>query len=261
MVLAFGAVDGRGFDLGTDRKVTGEIQAAQELVKVFNLKGKVLTGDAGFCYKIVAEAVAQAGGDWVFALKGNPKTTLQLPKDLFADDNPTDFCATLDHGHGRVEIRTYQTHPVPSDFAQSSGWKNVRSFVKVVLTREIKDKTSTETRYYLTSLPTENQLEIADYLRSHWSIENNFHWRLDLVYREDSERSRTGYGPENLLILRRTALNAYGRATGVKNVSIRAAASLKYVTKTAIKSLNFTKNIWIKLDYFGYFHKLVLLDK
>ena len=114
----------------------------------------------------------------------------------------------------------------------------------MVSTRKIKDKTTTETRYYLTSLPAKNRLEIADYIRSHWSIENNLHWRLDLVYREDSERSRTGYGPENLLILRRaalSALNAYGRATGTKSVPIRAAMSLKYATEIALNFLNFSE--------------------
>ena len=36
-----------------DRKETGEVQAAQELLKIFNLRGEILADGVDFCRKIV----------------------------------------------------------------------------------------------------------------------------------------------------------------------------------------------------------------
>jgi hypothetical protein len=44
-------------------------------------------------------------------------------------------------------------------------------------------------------------------IRDHWSIENNGHWVLDVLYREDGSRSRPEHGAENLAWLRRMALS------------------------------------------------------
>jgi len=43
--------------------------------------------------------------------------------------------------------------------------------------------------------------------RSHWAIENQLHWVLDLHFAEDANRARKDNAPENLAILRRLALN------------------------------------------------------
>lgn len=49
--------------------------------------------------------------------------------------------------------------------------------------------------------------EFAESVRSHWKIENNLHWQLDVTFREDFCRSRIGYASDNLAIIRRLALN------------------------------------------------------
>ena len=43
--------------------------------------------------------------------------------------------------------------------------------------------------------------------RAHWSVENDLHWQLDVVFNEDAARSRKNYAPLNLAVLRRTALD------------------------------------------------------
>jgi hypothetical protein len=48
--------------------------------------------------------------------------------------------------------------------------------------------------------------EFLKYIRGHWSIENQLHWMLDITFREDKCRVRTGNGAVNLNILRKTAL-------------------------------------------------------
>ena len=85
-------------------------------MKIFSLVGKVITGNAGFRYKSVADAVVEAGGEWIFTLKGNQRNTYRTAKEVFSDDNAEGFHTTFDHGHGRDEIRTYQIRKVPENF-------------------------------------------------------------------------------------------------------------------------------------------------
>ena len=72
-----------------------------------------------------------------------------------------------------------------------------------------------EKRYYLLSL--DGWVErFAQGVRSHWSIENQLHWSLDVAFNEDDSRIRSCYAPENLALIRHIALNLLGQETSVK---------------------------------------------
>ena len=86
-------------------------------------------------------------------------------------------------------------------------WGHLRSIVRVDASREINGQTTTQTRYYLSSLaapPT----DFNRYIRQHWQIENRLHWKLDVVFREDRQRTRLDNGPLNLATARKLALQA-----------------------------------------------------
>ncbi len=68
---------------------------------------------------------------------------------------------------------------------------------------------SVETRYYISSLESDAQWFLQA-IRSHWGIENRVHWVLDVSFREDESRVRTGNAPENLAIVRHMALTGVG---------------------------------------------------
>ena len=84
-----------------------------------------------------------------------------------------------------------------------------------------------DTRYYITSLTDIDEFSKA--VRGHWGIENNLHWCLDVVFREDASRARKDNSPLNLNILRKTALpllkNADFGRMGLKKKMFRAALS------------------------------------
>lgn len=67
-----------------------------------------------------------------------------------------------------------------------------------------------ETVFSLSSLPPDADLLLSA-IRAHWSIENNFHWTLDVVFHEDDARLRVLNGAENFAILRHFALNLLKR--------------------------------------------------
>ena len=49
--------------------------------------------------------------------------------------------------------------------------------------------------------------EFAHAVRSHWSIENQLHWCLDVIFNEDASRVRKDLAPLNLNVLRKVALS------------------------------------------------------
>ncbi len=82
-----------------------------------------------------------------------------------------------------------------------------------------KDTVREDTRYFITSLI--DVKEFADAVRKHWSIENQLHWNLDVIFREDAARARKDNSPLNMNVLRKTALALvekakYGRVSKKK---------------------------------------------
>lgn len=72
--------------------------------------------------------------------------------------------------------------------------------------REINGKTSTERAFYIGSKGIADAEAFANAARSHWRVENGLHWVLDVTFREDDCRVRTGHAPQNLSALRKFAL-------------------------------------------------------
>jgi len=87
-------------------------------------------------------------------------------------------------------------------------WQNVSRLVKIDSTRFLKasKETQQETRYYITSCKLTPE-EIGAAIRSHWSIENQLHWQLDVSFGEDKSRKRDRNAAENYSVILRMALN------------------------------------------------------
>lgn len=49
--------------------------------------------------------------------------------------------------------------------------------------------------------------------RDHWAVENSLHWVLDVIFREDDSRIRTGHAAQNMAGLRQFALNILKKDT------------------------------------------------
>ena len=84
-------------------------------------------------------------------------------------------------------------------------WSGLCSVGMVQATREIQARTSTEVRYFISSLAGDSAQKFAHAVRSHWSVENSLHWVLDMAFDEDQSRVRTGNAAENMAMLRHVA--------------------------------------------------------
>jgi predicted transposase YbfD/YdcC len=188
------------------------------------LAGATVTVDAMGCQREVARQVVAGGGDYVLALKDN-QPTLHAKVARMHDEAILLGFAGMDHGsftskgdeHGRRETRrvwvTDDVHWV-QDFLEEP-WPHLGSVAVVESVRQdlgdYSGKVSTERRYFLSSRAGTDAAAMAEAVRGHWSVENNLHWQLDVSFREDERRIRTGHGAENYSRLCRLALNLLKR--------------------------------------------------
>jgi predicted transposase YbfD/YdcC len=119
-------------------------------------------------------------------------------------------------GRGRVEKRTTIATDWVDWLPGRAEWRGLAGLVMVTRRRQTAKKTSEETSFYLTSRPGVDVEELGRAIRSHWGVENELHWSLDVVFREDASRVRKDHGPENLAIIRRIVLNLVRQETSVK---------------------------------------------
>lgn len=193
-----------------------ELAALPTLLDAVDLAGAVVTIDAIGCQRDVAAQIIGRGGDYVLALKDNQPTLRELVADHFAlaaadePDGPAHAVHdAIGKEHGRRERRRCCVTDDPAVLAwldPDQAWPGLRSIAAVTGHRRIGATTTIETRYYLSSLPTDAR-RIATAVRNHWRIENQLHWTLDVAFREDDCRVRMGHAAENFAVLRRIALN------------------------------------------------------
>lgn len=117
---------------------------------------------------------------------------------------------TVDKDHGRLEVRHYYASGEIDWLPELSRFHGVRSIAMVSATRHTGEHSSTQKRYFISSLEPDAKL-LAHAIRSHWSIENALHWTLDMSFREDDSRMREGYSAENFAMMRRMALGLMKR--------------------------------------------------
>ncbi len=206
----------------------GEVKVIPELLEVLNVKNAIVTIDAAGCQKSIAKQIVDQGGDYVLALKGNQGLMHEDVQSLFSAARKSrwrgysyDWFETTESGHGRTEKRRYWTieqrpnHDHTLERWGEDTWAGLNTIGMVESTRKIGTKTTTEVRYFLSSI--ENNAEsLAKAVRGHWGIENGLNWVLDVVFREDEDRNRTGHAQSNLALVRRIAINLIKQETTSK---------------------------------------------
>ncbi len=251
LVSAFATANGVALgQVATDAK-SNEITAIPELLKLLDLKGCLVTTDAMGCQGDIVADIVERGGDYLLAVKGNQGNLHKDIKAVFADETvPRDTNVTKDTGHGRIDMRTCEVITGPAVFEHirhNNNWVSLHTLVKVTTERTIRETkkrsdgaavtphASHESRYYICSdeEPTAKRLQQA--VREHWGVENNLHWTIDMAFREDESRIRTGHAPSNMAVLRHIALNLIradkDRKVGIKISRHKAGRSTDYLEK------------------------------
>jgi predicted transposase YbfD/YdcC len=226
-----------GIVLG-QRKVddkSNEITAIPELLKLLNITGCIVTIDAMGCQKKIVQSIRDNHADYVLCVKENQGNLYQDIEEWFQYADQVAFKdmnhshdRTINKGHGRIEIRDCWVVSDPMAFEyirHYAGWTDLTSIARVVRQRRIGDQETTETTYYISSLPNKAEL-LLTCSRAHWSVENSLHWVLDVTFREDESRVRVGNAPQNFAVLRHLAINILKKDTSkgsLKQKRFRAA--------------------------------------
>lgn len=203
-----------------------ELRAFELLIDLLDLKKTCVTIDAAGCHKTVAQKLVDKGADYVLALKGNQGNLHGEVTNFYSqamkvspEESGCDYWVSEERTRGRTEKREVWACSELDWLPQKPEWSGLRSIVCLRSTRTTSKGTSLEHRYYLSSQEAVAE-DLGRAIRSHWSIENQLHWQLDVSYGEDKCRVRKGNGAENLSVLRRATLNILKSGTGSK-LSIR----------------------------------------
>ncbi len=194
---------------------SNEITAIPQLLKALEISGCIVTIDAIGCQTEIAKMIIDQEADYVLSLKENQGRLYEDVKLLFdsleSDDYAFytyDYAKTTNKGHGRIETRECWTISDPDVLRFLRGaenWTGLKTVSRIRSQRWIGDEKSCEDRYHIASIC--GATPILRTIRSHWSIENNLHWVLDIAFNEDHHRLRKDHGPENFAVLRHIALN------------------------------------------------------
>jgi predicted transposase YbfD/YdcC len=192
---------------------SNEITAIPQLLELLDLQDKIVTIDAMGCQKEIAAAIVEQGADYVLAVKENQPTLHSEVEMAFATalENNDPRCrsyTTETEDHGRQERRTVLALPARQLPTQRGVWMGLLSLVMVlrVVTNPATGEETCAVRYFISSLRPSAR-RFAKVIRSHWSIENELHWVLDVVFREDAQRVYDRVAAQNLAFLNRLALS------------------------------------------------------
>src|SRR4051794_17391694 len=225
LVLAQEVVDGK----------SNERALIPSLLDKLRLKGSLVTIDAAGSYRPIAERIVEA--DYLLTVKANQPKLLAGIKAALAQAAPDTVqrCESVETSHGRQEHRRCTVAPAPAGLGGKTPWAGLKSVAAVQGTFVRDGKVTTLTRYYITSR-TLTADQLLEAVRGHWSIENSVHWVLDVVFGDDDQRLRSNYGPRNMALVQRIALNLIRRRpSGKDRLTVKrkkAGWSIAYLIET-----------------------------
>ncbi len=210
---------------------SNEIPAIPALLELLQLNGALVSIDAIGAQKDIAAQIVDGGGDYVLTVKDNQP---HLREDItacfnraFEDDFEGvehDEYHSEDSGHGRQEKRWYTVIYNPEGIREKEQWKQLKVIGLCYSERTVDGQTSEELRYFMGSRVMSAR-RYGEAVRRHWRIENNQHWRLDVIFREDDSRVQQRQAQTNLALLRKVALSLLKRHPGKESIKCKRLAA------------------------------------
>lgn len=190
-----------------------EIVVAPEILNQVCLAGVIVMGDAMHTQRATSQQVLQAGGDYVWRVKGNQARTLWAIQKLFVSEacnlkqgaplaKAIRAVETVNKGHGRREKRTLWTSTELNDYLDWPGVAQVFRIERVIWHEKQRGYTR-QVVYGLTSLLPEraSPKKLLALVRGYWEIETGLHYRRDVTLKEDATRLTVGNAGHVMAIL------------------------------------------------------------
>ena len=133
---------------------------------------------------------------------------------------------TIGKDHGRFEFRNCSVSHQVDWYAAERSYPGAPRFPQLTTIAMVESRIErggtiqTERRSYISSR-TLSAAAFAAAARGHWAIENTLHWVLDVTFREDLSRLRTGHGANNMAVVRHFALNLVRQVADKRSIKRR----------------------------------------
>ena len=197
-----------------------ELDGAKALLEALQLRGCLVSIDAIGCRSDLAHQIRARGADYLLCVKGNQPKLRRALEDAFTQTPEASAFEQTERGHGRRIVRHAEVI-ANTGLIDTQLWPGCRTLGCILSLRAEGDKTpQLETRYYISSAALSSE-QLARAVRQHWAIENDLHWRLDVMMREDACVVSRDNAPENLSIIRRLILNMLKLDTAHPKKSVR----------------------------------------
>ena len=190
---------------------SNEIPMGPNLLEKLNLKDCVVTADALNTQVDTIKAILKGKADYVLPVKENQKSTYEEIKEYFEDKEflevvqKENYKKLVEKEHNGIVTREYYLTNDINWMNKKEKWPGLSSIGLARNTIERNNKIMIEDRYYIVSFS--NNIELfSKSVRNEWGVENNLHAPLDIVFKEDANRTLEKNGARNLGIIRRIAL-------------------------------------------------------
>jgi predicted transposase YbfD/YdcC len=193
-------------------EITAIPDLLDHLAELGHLEGALVTIDAMGCQVEIAAKILEHKADFLLPLKGN-QPTMEAEVASYFETAPEDELVTkttIEKGHGRIETRVYSASKEvdwmkgEKSYPGQPRFKGIKTLVHVLNRSEYADRCTFDTRIYISSAPLDIE-RLASGARGHWGVES-MHWLLDVAFKDDLSRYRTGNGAKNMAVIRRFAL-------------------------------------------------------
>jgi predicted transposase YbfD/YdcC len=184
---------------------SNEITAIPKVLAALDITDALVSIDAMGCQKDIAKEIKEKGGHYLFALKENQGTLYQDTLYAFKTATPIASTTHLEE-KGETRICTILDAKMCLPTAQLKAWEGLSRLVRVESSRTIKGETTWLTRYYINDETEDSPAYFNAAVRGHWGVENQLHWFLDVIFKEDDSRIRKHNAPQNVSAVRKVAL-------------------------------------------------------
>lgn len=229
MVSAWACEQGLVLGQVSTHEKSNEIEAIPRLLNMIAVENSIVTIDAMGCQKAIAKQIREQKADYILTLKDNHPSLSWLVQYAIKTAESKTFEGTpylrqlekVRGEHGRIETRRYTLLSCNQHILMHAKWPGLQSIGMLEVKRTVNYQTTRSVRFFLTSLSYRQMKDFMRGVRSHWNIEINLHWSLDVSFDDDRNRSRIGHAQKNLSILKRIALNMLSKENS-SNIGIKA---------------------------------------
>lgn len=205
---------------------TNEIPTCPKLLARLDIKDAIITFDALNTQEKTISYIHKNKAHYVVPIKDNHKDFSEELSSYFHDLKLLKNCdkyITNEKAHNKIERREYYFTNDIEWITNKTKWAGLKSIGYIK--KYVNDKL-VEERYFISDIDSKYIEELSKVIRSEWQIENNLHWYLDTVFKEDSNKCYIENSQKNLNIIRKFCLAIIKQIKGEYNLSVNSVRQI-----------------------------------